>query len=451
MRSNRLRRGRLTFRRDISTDGDGIMKPPRIFPRLCSHLVEDRKLMTNAFHLFISSLILSGSSFVFWIVCAKYYSTEDVGLAAMVFSLATLLASLSLAGMNFGTIRVLQNIKNKVEFIDTSLTLVGTLAIMVSIAFIGSQWLLSGSVAEALREPRSQLIFAGITVFMGMSLIVDAVFQSLESSYNIAIKNFVAGTSRLVCLPLLFAFGLLGIMSSWLAGILLSLVLSLSILLPNQVRNYRYRLRVNLGLIRGIIRYSFGNYAAWLISVAPSMTIPLIAGYVTGTESAAYAYVSFSVVTLLFSVPTAIGAALFAAGSSRFDKIANLTKNSVNASLLITGILSILMLVCSRFVLSVFGSQYADQSTEFLQILALSGIPFALNSVYVSKLRISESVRKTVGVVSVSTSVTVVSAVALSLLMGFNGIAIGWLAGQCTLSALALIDRKHGVLPYSTI
>jgi O-antigen/teichoic acid export membrane protein len=136
-------------------------------------------------------------------------------------------------------------------------------------------------------------------------------------------------------------------------------------------------------------------------------------------------------------IPASTSSSLFAEGSYNEGQLAKHIKKSVKiiSLFLIPGI--ILLLLAGNYILLFFGANYASQGSGFLELLAISGIFMAINSVYGSVLR----VRKKVG------SLIVISIIGAVLILGLSywfishkfgliGIGWAWLIGQAVMSGV---------------
>ena len=64
-------------------------------------------LFKNAYFLMFSSLTSAVSGFFFWLIAARFYSTEDVGLATAIIAAMSLISMLSLLGFDISLVRFL--------------------------------------------------------------------------------------------------------------------------------------------------------------------------------------------------------------------------------------------------------------------------------------------------------------------------------------------------------
>jgi O-antigen/teichoic acid export membrane protein len=63
------------------------------------------KVLRNSFFLMVSTLLMAGLGFVFWVVVARLYSPAEVGLATSLIAASTLIAYVSQLGLNNTLVR----------------------------------------------------------------------------------------------------------------------------------------------------------------------------------------------------------------------------------------------------------------------------------------------------------------------------------------------------------
>jgi hypothetical protein len=86
---------RLEVETDAGMEAAAGMQRLRALPRT----LFGTRLYANAFYLWANAVITSASGLVFWIVVARLYSAEDVGLAAAAVSALMLLGVVSNLGL----------------------------------------------------------------------------------------------------------------------------------------------------------------------------------------------------------------------------------------------------------------------------------------------------------------------------------------------------------------
>ena len=132
-------------------------------------------LYKNSFFIMLTSISSAGFGFVFWMLAAKLYPKEDVGVATAMVSSAGLMITLSRLGMGVSIIRFFPE-RDKSKVFSTSTIITTLLAIVLGIIFVAGTDLWSPHLA-LLKNPENLLIYlaylAGISViaFTGASFI----------------------------------------------------------------------------------------------------------------------------------------------------------------------------------------------------------------------------------------------------------------------------------------
>ena len=98
-------------------------------------------LYSNALYLMIASAASALLGFVFWIIVARFYTPEDVGLASAAIAAIGLLALFSYLGLGAGLVRFLpgsgKDASSMVNTVFTISTLTSILAAFIFIAGLG--------------------------------------------------------------------------------------------------------------------------------------------------------------------------------------------------------------------------------------------------------------------------------------------------------------------------
>jgi len=84
----------------------------------------------------LSTGVMSFFGFFFWIINARLFTPDQVGIGTTLISLMTLISSFSLLGLGNSLIKYLPMSARKNEKINTSLILVGLASIIASIIYL---------------------------------------------------------------------------------------------------------------------------------------------------------------------------------------------------------------------------------------------------------------------------------------------------------------------------
>ena len=93
-------------------------------------------LYRNAIYLMLSIGVMAVLGFFFWIINARLYSAEQVGIGTTLISVMTLISSFSILGLDNGIIRYLPTSERKNEKINTSFTSVALMSILISAIYL---------------------------------------------------------------------------------------------------------------------------------------------------------------------------------------------------------------------------------------------------------------------------------------------------------------------------
>lgn len=392
-------------------------------------------LYRNSVYLMVSTFIMSVLGFVFWMIGARLFTTEQVGLATTLISVMSLITSFSLLGLNTGLIRYLPTAENKDKKINTCFVLVAILTIMISSIFLISTQTLSPKLMFVHDNIILAFVFIIFMIFASFSSLIDSIFVAYRSTKFILIKNTIFSSLKIILLFVFVWLGAYGIFTSHMIGLIAGFLTVFFILIYKF--NYKPQFAFYDSIIKKIGKYSFGNYIAGFIGGLPTMLLPLLILNKLGAESSAYYFIAMMIATLLFVISSATTQSLFAEGSHNEKNLNIQIKKAVKiiTLLLIPGIL--LTIFFGKYILLLFGQAYSTEGFRFLQLLALSGIFIGINSVFGTLLRVKKRIKSLI-VISIFNAILILG---LSYLfmdnnLGLLGIGYAWLIGQGIVSVI---------------
>ena len=97
---------------------------------------------------------------------------------------------------------------------------------------------------------------------------------------------------------------------------------------------------------------------------------------------------------------------------------------------------TILLIVLSSFILSIFGSTYSEQGTPLVQILALSIIPWGIIYLFITVERYKKSSLSIIYATLASAVLSIGLSYLLMLHWGLIGLGIGYLTGQIIVAVI---------------
>jgi O-antigen/teichoic acid export membrane protein len=396
------------------------------FNQLVRHFQADM-LFQNSVYLMLSTLVQAGFGFVFWLLNARLFAPEQIGLASALISASTFIAYFSLLGFNSTFIRFLPTSKERNANINTGLVLVlGTSALMA-----GAYVLLVPGLAPKLNFVNHNLLlavaFVVLSAFAATNLLTDSVFIAYRSSrYNLLVYT-VQSFVKLVLPVALVAAGAFGIFAA--TGIAAGVALALSLYFMAKRFDYQPEAEVNSGVVKKVWQFSSGSYVANMLNILPTLVLPLIIVDKLGPAQAGYFYLAFMLANLLYAVSYSVSQALFAEGSYGEVAFKRLLARGAGLLAAIMVPVGVVMAVAGPYVLSIFGKSYSADASQVLVVLALAAPAVAAYVLGCVLLRITKQI---VALVMVNL-VYAVSVCGLALAWsgrGLTWVAGAWLAGN---------------------
>lgn len=415
----------------------------KIILKFYNHFASD-SLYKNSIFLMLSTAVMSFLGFFFWIMVARLYSVEQVGLGTTLISTVTLIASFSIFGLGNGLIRFLPKSECKNIMINTSCTLVTILSIIISVIYLVFLKIFSPKLLFIKENTIFTFLFVLFVVFTSLNIISEHIFIAFRSSKFVLIKNSVYSIAKLILLLFLVSFGAYGILMS--TGIAIGIAVFLSIVLLILCFSYSPRLTINRKIIRKISRFSFGNYAASLVEGLPTATLPILITNMMNAESSAFFYMDIMIAAFLYIVPEATSQALFAEGSHSESEIKIHFKKAVKIISIIIVPVIIIIFIFGNYILLLFGKEYSHEGFTLLRLLTISGIFISIKTVGAAILNIKKKIKLLFLLSSISTVIIFsLSIIFIKMnLFGIAGIGISWIIGHGVSAVIYLfLIRKN--------
>jgi len=399
-------------------------------------------LYSNAFYLMLNTAVMALCGFFFWMVVARFYTEAEVGFSSAIISAISLIAAISLVGLNTSLIRFLPQADKPQELINSCYTLSALVSLVVAGIFIAGLGFWSPALAFIRQNAIFTAAFIIFALLWTLSSLVDSTFIARRRAGFVLSKNTIYSVLK-IPLPILFVlfFRTFGIVASWGIAGAVALVISLFLFLPRVQNLYKPAPNLRLGLIKDMWRYSGGNYLTNLLASSPVFILPLMVVNLLGAEQNAYFYVAWMIASLLSAIPTSVSQSLFAEGSHFEDKLReNVTKSLKFTFLLLVPAVTVLILV-GRWLLLAFGQSYSLNALPLLWILSLSSLPLAINHLYTSILRVKSRLKELMAIWGfIALAVLLVSYLIMPA-SGIMGIGYAWLGAQAAVAIYVLARR----------
>src|SRR4030043_880838 len=171
----------------------------------------------NTCYLMSGTIINSVLGFVFWILAAKLYAAEVVGLGSAIMSALRLLALFAELGWGISLVRYLPSAgKNGNEMINTCFTLSGLTAVISSLIFLSGLTLWTPALLSIRQDPLYLIAFIFFTFSMVLQPLALTVLLARLKTRIIFIINVIAGILGIILVGIfsIFTDDALGIFSA---------------------------------------------------------------------------------------------------------------------------------------------------------------------------------------------------------------------------------------------
>ena len=415
------------------------------FHKIYTHIMADPQYKNSFFNM-ASTFVLGGLGFVFWMIIAHLYNTENVGIATTLISITTLLSSFTILGLNSSLTRYLPKSANKHELINSAFVIVTIATLLPSAIFFLGIRVFSPQLLFLRSNIFYILSFILFTIFTSWNILVDSIFMAFRAAGNILIKNTSISIAKLV-LPFAFiVFGAYGIFASTASGLVLGVLVGLMLL--NLKFHITPSLSVNFSLVKEHSLYSLANYLVIFIRSMPSLVLPVIVFNSLSAKYAAYYYIAAMIQSILLVIPIATEQALLAEGSHNEAELKKHIQKALATIVVILLPATTLIVVFGNIVLQFFGKSFATEAFQFLQLYSLSTIFTALLLIGSAVMNIQHKIKTLVLLNIIAASLTL--GLSCAFLSGrLVGIGWGWILGQAIAGSLALyfIIRTYSDMP----
>jgi len=377
-------------------------------------------LYKNSFYILLSYLTGAGFGFIFWLLAAKFYQNEDVGIAAALISSISLIVLISGFGLDQSIIRFFPD-RNKNKVFSTSVIITTTVSVLLGMIFIvGSdlwlpeQGILKSSIAVFY------LLFLAVFSFVGLTGISFIAMRKAE--YNF-LQNVIAGSRFFFLFPFIL-FGAMGIFGAVGASFILAFIMSVVLLVRSGIK---FVFTLDRTFLRDALNFSAGNYLAGLLITAPSLILPIMVLNVLGAEETAHYYIAYSITVLLFMIPSAVSTSLFVEGSHG----ETLKKNTMKSLFIIFILLLpaiIILYLFGGFILGIIGKSYVE-GLDLMRIMALSSFFVAIVYVYFSIKKVQKDMKGLVLLSAVLFFLLIGLSYVFMPVFGIVGVGYAWIGG----------------------
>ncbi|MFW6150914.1 MAG: lipopolysaccharide biosynthesis protein, partial [Chloroflexota bacterium] len=361
--------------------------------------------------------------------------------ASAAVSGAQLLGALSTLGLGFGLIRFLPAAgPNGNRLVNSCFTVSGLVSMALAGVFLLGLHIWSPPLLLIRRHP----VFVAAFVLLVLGTVLYAFIRRVfvarrRAGLALVQQGVLFGLVRFVPLIALVGyFRMFGIFAAWEIALGASVAVGLFLLLPRVQKGYRPLPTIDWKVVRDIMPFAAGNYAAHLFWMLPGLALPLVVVGVLGAEANAYFYVGWAAGSVLFTVPEAASLSMLAEGATDTLGLPGQSKRSLRFSLLVLLPVALIMFFLADEVLWLFGRAYSENAADLLRVMAVSSLPVSVNHVYFGQKRVRMETKEMVVLATCVAVVTLSVAYFLLPVLGLMGAGLAWFASQTVASLCVL-------------
>ncbi|MFZ6030844.1 MAG: lipopolysaccharide biosynthesis protein [Chloroflexota bacterium] len=409
--------------------------------RLVSHL--RTKLFLNAYALIVGAVVTSGLGLVYWVVAARYYPEEVIGLHSALLSTMILLSGVAQLSLNTVLVRFIP-----VAGLRTG-RLVGW-AYLLSTLFSGllalAFGLLSGFWLPEMKflsqQPAWLLAFIIAVVSWNIFALQDCVLTGLRQALWIPLENAVSAFAKIVLLVLLAnRFQAIGVFTSSVIPIVLALLPINWLIFKKLIPQHIHRMPSASGelRLRPIVSYISGNYLAAISLSISNTLLPLIVTSHAGVKANAYFSPPWMIASVLQFIAINMASSLTVEATLDRAKLGSYFRRVLVQTAVILVPCVLFILAAAPLILRIFGQPYADEGSTTLRLLSLSTLPNVLVSLSIALARVQNRTR----VVSLIQVVLCLALLGLSEaflpIWGIAGVGLARLISQTVVALFILL------------
>lgn len=400
----------------------------RLWGAVAHAIATERRLLLNSGSMIGTAVVTALLGAAFWVVAARQFSQDAVGVASAAVSAMTLLGFLATVGL--GTLLMGElplRKERRRELIDAALAVSAGLGFLLGVVFALAAPNISSDLEPLRGSVWATLSFAVGTALTGAAFVLD---QSLIGLLRGALQLNRNIAFSVIKLAAIFVVGTLAgldgsawIYTVWTAGIVFSL-LTLARFYGRDPTDPR---SPNFGLLHSMRRSAATHHAFNLALRIPDLVLPIIVVTILSAEANAAFYVAWMIASLVFAVPLSLSTVLYAVGSGDRAALSSRFRLTMEASMAVGVVANLALLPLAGPLLHLFGAEYADQATTTLHIIALGAFPEAIRTHYVSTHRIERQIPAAIPIVWGGTILELIGGAVGASVGGLDGVAIGWL------------------------
>ncbi len=416
-------------------------------PRRLVGILRSDSLIRNSFYIMAVTIVTSILGFVFWLVAARRFTAEEVGLSAALVSAMTLVSLLSNLGINTALVQMLPR-REAGEAWSATLN-AGLLVGLISGALAGSVTLLVLPLISSQFDVLEHSVGYGLVFVGGVALttatnLLDYACIAERKAEKTLIRNTVFSVVKIpvLLIPFVVGLGTFGIFFSWVAATAVTVVVAAA-MIPGLRRSYRLSASGVRGEVRKLGSYIAGHHSINIGNFAPWWLLPVFVTVQVSAVATAYFYATWRICGLLSLISPSVASALTAEGAHSPEQLWRIAGRSQRSIMMLLIPACVLLAASGYWILELFGPAYASQGYVLLLLFTVAAIPDSLMDVWVAVLRVEGRLLFGSWLQLGTAGMALVASWFLLPPLGIAGAGVAWLASRLVGAGLVVWDYRR--------
>jgi O-antigen/teichoic acid export membrane protein len=436
------------------------------------HRVKSDSLVRNSLYLMTSTVVTAGLGYVFWILAAHVFTSQEVGIGSAIISLCSTAALLTYLGSSALLIERLPASERSSEW---TIVLVRVCLITAAVTAVATSAVVAALMASQYYHaffggaPPVLVAVVGAATWTLVNLLGAAFIAARRAGRLLSIQTIISVAKLLFVVPLAAAgAGAAGLVEAWASSALLGVAVGCAWLIPRmrlgrrpsrrqhrrapvapELRSHQYRHprhRRNPALPSAdSLRHLLGQHLTSVGSAVTPLVLPVLVVLRLGVTQNAYFYITWMMGSAFFMVSPSVAQAVFAEGVRAHSDLSGIVVKALRVITVLLAPAMAVMIVGGRFILKLFGPSYAAAGYGLLILLAISALPDAVSNVAVVVCRVTNRLLYS-SVLNLGILVmTIAGAWVLMPPFGIVGVGAAWLMAQTigAVASLPVYGRIH--------
>jgi O-antigen/teichoic acid export membrane protein len=400
--------------------------------------------------LVLSSGVSSAIGMLFWVLAARLFEQDTVGVNSAALSAVTLLASASHLNLGNAILRFVPVSDRRRALVAGCFAVGIGWGAVVGLGFGVGANVWAPDLVAAFGHPALIAFYLISVPIWTVFVLQDSALTAIKRAPLVLVENVVFALLKIALLVVAAWLGLVfGIAVGTLAATALLVVVVVAYLaraLPRQAAPEPQAVqRVTARDLAGFVGVDYAGNVAWQAAV---FGLPLIVIALTDPGGAAVYGVAWQVTYALYLVASGMGKSMVAhsaAGDSAAIERARRGMDRKAITLVLPG--ALVVAGGSYLILSVFGSRYAETGALLLALLALSAIPNVVTNSALWEARVRRNRAVQFGLPAATSAAVIAGTLVLIPAIGITGAGWAWLGAQSVAAAVILLHRRGARRP----